>query len=66
MKENQQYYVRRFLSEDEMCAISLKAMKMGKSCTFALLGAGTMIEFYKDKQHESEERKDRPGPVWNR
>lgn len=66
MRENQQYYVPRHLSEDEMCTIALKAMKVGQNCTFALLGLGTMIEFYKDKKYESEERKNRPGPVWNR
>lgn len=66
MRENNQYYVPRHLNEDEMCTIALKAMKIGQNCTFALLGAGTMIEFYKDKKYEDKERQDRPGTVRHR
>jgi hypothetical protein len=52
MNGQNNYYVPRLLSEDEMCALSLKAMKIGQNANFVLLGRGTMIEFYKENRHE--------------
>lgn len=66
MNKQNIHYVPRHLSEDEMCTIALKVMKMGQGCNFALLGKGTMLEFYKDKRYENKERKDRPGTARGR
>lgn len=41
------FYVPRLLDEHESATLILKARKFGWNCAVNLMGAGTILEFYK-------------------
>ena len=41
------FYVNKLITEDESTTLILKARKFGWNCVVNLMGAGTIIEFYR-------------------